>query len=172
MVWTAPRVEPIDEPFAAGERPTLDGFLNRQRASLLLKCAGLTAGQLAERTSPPSNLSLLGLIRHIADVERTWFRIRFAGQHLASLYVRAEQPEAAFQEADAATAERDWTTLIAEQEAARRAVAALPLDTVYVSDRWGRMGLRWAYSHMIGEYAQHNGHADLLRENIDGKTAL
>jgi hypothetical protein len=168
MVWVAPRVERVDEPFAAEERAMLEGFLDWGRASLLRKCEGLTGEQLAVRACPPSDLSLLGLVRHMVNVERNWFRRRFAGQDAALRY----PPDADFGEASGATAAEDWAELIAEQQAACDAVAGLPLDSVYLSDRWGTMTLRWLYSHMIAEYAGHNGHADLLRERIDGATGL
>jgi uncharacterized damage-inducible protein DinB len=168
MVWTAPRVHRVDEPFAGAERPMLEGFLDWGRASLLRKCEGLTGQQLAVRACPPSGLSLLGLVRHMTNVERNWFRCRFGGQDVGLPY----PADTDFTGADGATAEHDWTALIAEQQAARDTAAELALDAVYVSDTWGTMTLRWLYSHMIAEYAGHNGHADLLRERIDGATAL
>lgn len=168
MAWTAPRVHRADEPFAAAERPMLEGFLDWGRASLLRKCEGLTGQQLAIRACPPSSLSLLGLVRHMTNVERNWFRRRFAGQDVAIPY----PADTDFTGADSATAEQDWTALIAEQQAARETAAALALDAAYLSDTWGTMTLRWLYSHMIAEYAGHNGHADLLRERIDGATGL
>ncbi|TVZ05383.1 DUF664 domain-containing protein [Trebonia kvetii] len=168
MAWIAPRVHRVDEPFAGAERPMLEGSLDWGRASLLRKCEGLTGAQLAIRACPPSSLSLLGLIRHMTDVERNWFRRRFGGQDLPALY--GEDTD--FTEANAATAERDWAALLAEQQAARDAAAALALDATYLSETWGAMTLRWCYSHMIAEYAGHNGHADLLRERIDGATRL
>lgn len=172
MPWTAPDYPRRDEPFAGDERATLEGFLDWYRASLLAKCSGLTGAQLTERAAPPSVLSLLGLVRHLTDVERTWFRRRFGGQQIGSVYSRDERPDAAFEELDAALAARDLDRLTVEQDAARRAVAGLPLAAIFVSERWGEMSLRWAYSHMIAEYAGHCGHADLIRERIDGKTRL
>jgi hypothetical protein len=170
MPCTAPDYPRRDEPFVGGERAILEGFLEWHRASLLARCSGLTGQQLAERAVPPSNLSLLGLVRHLTDVERTWFRRRFGGEQIDPVYSRPERPEAAFGEADGGQAARDLERLATEQEAARRAVAGLPLDAIFASERWGEMSLRWAYSHMIAEYAAHCGHADLLRERIDGKT--
>jgi hypothetical protein len=168
MAWIAPRVDRADEPLAAAERPTLEGFLDWNRSSLLRRCEGLSGEQLAIRACPPSDLSLLGLVRHMTNVERNWFRRRFGGQDVETPYpVGAD-----FGAADGATAEQDWTTLIAEQQAARDAAAGLSLDAVYVSEKWGTMTLRWLYSHMIAEYAGHIGHADLLRERIDGATRL
>jgi hypothetical protein len=170
MVWTAPAVVRVDEPFIGDERVVLQGFLDYGRRTLLVKCAGLTGAQLVSRAVPPSTLSLLGLVRHVTDVERTWFRRRFGGADLASVYPRPDRPEAAFEDVEAGRAEQDIACLVAEWEAADRAVEHLPLDHVFVSDRWGEMSLRWAYCHLTGEYDRHNGHADLLRQRIDGVT--
>jgi hypothetical protein len=126
--------------------------------------------QLVVRSCPPSRLSLLGLVRHVTDVERTWLRRRFGGEAVGSVYARPGHPDAAFDGVDAGRAERDLARLVEEWQAARRAVEALPLDHVYVSERWGPMQLRWALHHLTSEYDRHNGHADLLRERIDGRT--
>ncbi|WP_433514884.1 DUF664 domain-containing protein [Nonomuraea sp. CA-143628] len=125
MIWTAPHVARSDEPFVADERAMLEGFLNWHRSTLLHKCAGLTAAQLAEQPLAPSKLSLLGLVRHLADVERTWFRRRFADQSLPSLYSRPDTPDAAFDEADPARAAEDLAALTAEQDAARLEVVVI-----------------------------------------------
>jgi hypothetical protein len=169
MAWTAPQYPRTDEPFVAGERAMLEGFLDWHRASLLIRCSGLTGEELARRSVPPSSLSLLGLVRHLTDVERTYFRRRFGGQQIAGVYCRPDRPDADFDEVDAALAARDLDRLTAEQEAARSAVTGLSLDTIFVNERWGEMSLRWAYSHVIAEYAAHTGQADLIRERIDGK---
>jgi hypothetical protein len=168
MAWTVPPVARVDEPFVGDERAMLDGFLDWHRATLLHKCAGLTGEQLALRAVPPSRLSLLGLVRHAAEVERTWFRRRFCGEDLPPLYSRPDSPDAAFGEIDPAQAEVDIATLRNEWTAVRQALAGTSLDATFVSERWGPMSLRWIYLHMIREYALHNGHADLLRERIDG----
>jgi hypothetical protein len=170
MTWTAPDVARADEPFVASERAMLQGFLDFGRQTLLLKCSGLTGVQLAEKAIPPSTLSLLGLVRHVTDVERTWFRRRFASEAVDNLYQQAGRPEAAFEDVDPDQAEQHIAALVAEWRAADRAVAHLSLDDIFVSDRWGPMSLRWAYSHMNSEYRRHNGHADMLRERIDGST--
>ena len=86
------------------------------------------------------------------------------------MYSRPDRPDAAFEEAEAEGSERDSARLVAEWRAARRAVADLPLEHVFLSNRYGPMQLRWAYCHMTSEYDRHNGHADLLREQIDGRT--
>jgi Protein of unknown function (DUF664) len=106
----------------------------------------------------------------VTDVERMWLWRRFAAEAVEALYSRPDRPDAAFEEAGAEGAERDIACLVAEWQAARRAVAGLPLEHVFVSDRWGPMQLRWAYCHLTSEYDRHNGHADLLRERIDGST--
>src|SRR5713226_2846831 len=103
--WTAPHVTGVDEPIAAGERATLEGFLEWYRATLLWKCAGLSANQLALRPVPPSGLSLLGLVRHMTEVERSWFRRRFGGEQVGYLYCSDEHPDAAFDGAAPAGAE-------------------------------------------------------------------
>ena len=168
MTWTAPRVTRIDEPFLGDERTVLDGVLARQRGTLLHKCAGLTGEQLALRAVPPSNLSLLGLLRHLASVERHWFRLRFRGEPVPRLFSRDGVPGVAFHEVDAARAEADYACLTAEWESGRQAVAGASLDETFVDESRGEVSLRWLFQHMIEEYARHNGHADLLRERIDG----
>jgi len=171
MTWIAPQYSPAaNEPFVGGQRAMLDGFLDWHRASFLMRCSGLTGEQLATRSVPPSKLSLLGLVRHLTDVERNYFLRRWGGQQIDSYYTDPEQPDRAFDDVDPNLAERDLDRLVAEQAAARQAVADLPLDAIFVNPRWGAMSLRWAMTHMIAEYSGHIGHADLIRERIDGKT--
>jgi hypothetical protein len=169
MTWTVPNSEPPDGPLSGADRPILEGFLAWQRAALLSKCAGLTGEQLAERTVPPSNLALLGLIRHMAKVERTWFRQRFGAQQLAPMYDPALGKDADFEDLDPARAADDYDRLVAECRLADEAAAAKSLDDT-ITVREEVMSLRLVYIHMIAEYAQHNGHADLIRERLDGVT--
>ena len=170
MDWIVPEVPRADEPFVGDERAMLDGFLDGQRASLLRTCAGLTGAQLAQRAVPSSALSLLGLIRHVADVERTWVRRRFLRETIPPLYRRPDKHDAAFTEGDPDRAEADIAALIGEWAYCRRALAQASLDATFTSERWGEMSLRWMYLHLIREYALHNGHAELLRERLDGTT--
>jgi uncharacterized damage-inducible protein DinB len=158
--WIAPAVERADPDHVAAERRALEQWLDFHRDTLLTKCAGLTAGQLKRRAVPPSNLSLLGLVRHLADAERGWFRQCAAREDVPDLY---------WTEADNAQADLD--TYRREIVAARKAVAGKGLDDV-VPFRWGGADrdIRWIYLHMIEEYARHNGHADLIRECINGVT--
>jgi uncharacterized damage-inducible protein DinB len=168
MTWLAPTPAPVEGPLAGDERPMLEAYLNWQRTNLFSICAGLSGEQLTMRALPQSSLSLLGLVRHLAKVERIWFRQRAGREALAALHGGAGQP-ADFEETDAARAEADVAALRQEWQLADLAVAGVALtDTFdYDGESWS---LRMVYLHMIGEYARHNGHADLLREHIDGVT--
>jgi uncharacterized damage-inducible protein DinB len=168
--WVAPEPAHTDPPIVAGERAMLDSWLEFHRALLLKKCAGLTAEQLRERSSPPSSLSLLGLVRHMSDVERGWFQQVFAGQDVPDLYYTEADRDADFNQLADADAQRAFEIFAGECAAAREIVAAAPsLDAVAQKPtRRGSTSLRWIMVHMIEEYARHNGHADLIRERIDG----
>ncbi len=169
MTWTAPAPNPVDGPLTGAGRPILEGYLNWQRVTLLHICAGLTGEQLASRPIPASNLSLLGLVRHLAKVERIWFRQRAAGQPVEPMYDPALGKDADFDAGRAAEAADCVEQLQAEWRRADEAVAGMAFgDTFDVSGE--EFSLRMVYVHMIGEYARHNGHADLLRESIDGVT--
>jgi hypothetical protein len=172
MTWTAPEVTDRVDPGPAGpERDQLEAWLDYHRKTLLVKCAGLTAEQLATASVSPSNLTLIGLVRHMAEVERSWFRTRFAAEPVEEIWCTGEQPDADLENADPATAEQDYATFRREVELARGAVKDRSLDETYLNQRRkAPMDLRWIYVHMIEEYARHNGHADLIRERIDGAT--
>jgi uncharacterized damage-inducible protein DinB len=164
-----PRPEP---PPMAGERATLLGFLGWQRATLELKCAGLSAGDLARRAVPPSTMSLLGLVRHMADVERNWFRRFLAGLDEPFRYDMANDGDFEGAVADPETVAEAWRAWREEVEFADRFVAGAPdldLPSIRVDRQGTPRSLRWVLVHLIEEYARHNGHADLLREQIDGR---
>ena len=149
------------------DRPILEAYLGYQRRTLLNICAGLTGQQLASRPLASSNLSLLGLLRHLAWVERTWFRERARGQQLEPMYDPARGMNTDFDDLDPDEAEAAIARWQEECRLADEAAATLAFDHTY--DRDGEpMSLRMIYVHMIAEYARHNGHADLLREAIDG----
>jgi hypothetical protein len=169
--WIVPEVTRVREPFVGDERAMLEGWLEWHRATLLWKCAGLFGEQLARHPVPPSNLSLAGLVRHMAEVERAWFRRRFGREELTFLYCSDESPDADFDEVTPEGAEADFAAFNREVELARAAVAGHSLDESFFHSRYqAEMSLRWIYVHMIEEYARHNGHADLIRECIDGTT--
>lgn len=171
MNWTAPQIMRGDPPPAGDERTLLDTWLDYHRQTLLLKCADLSPDQLKLRSIEPSSLSLLGLVRHMAEVERSWFRRRFAGESVGYLYRSEDRPDADFDGVGSADAATDFATFTREVELARAAATGRSLDaTFFHSHRQVEMNLRWVYLHMIEEYARHNGHADLLRERIDGVT--
>ncbi len=152
----------------------LVGFLQGQRATLQLKCTGLD-GQLSRRAVEPSTLSLLGLIRHLADVERRWFRQVLAGQDAAPLFSSSAAPDGDFDGAvsDPAVIAAAWEAWRSEVEFADRFVTEAPDLDIEGHDAWrGTVSLRWVVIHMVEEYARHNGHADLLRERIDGAIGL
>ena len=169
MTWTAPQVSLPDFPLTGDERPVAEGFLAWQRALLRHKCAGLTGDQLAEAAVPPSNLTLLGLIRHMAKVERKWFRELIAAQDLEPMYDQSLGDDADFEDLDPARAQADYERLVEECRLADDALAAATYDET-ITARAGVMSVFAVVLHMIEEYAQHNGHADLLRERIDGTT--
>jgi uncharacterized damage-inducible protein DinB len=170
--WTAPSVQRAQPGLVLGERQALEAWLDFHRDTLLLKCAGLTAGQLKERAVPPSRLSLLGLVRHMTEVERWWFRMHAADTDMSFPY----DPDATgqdFEALDDADAAANIEAFRQEIEHARAAVAGKQLDDVVASQGHHRertRDIRWIYLHMIEEYARHNGHADLIRERIDGLT--
>ena len=147
----------------------LDAWLDFHRETLQWKCSGLTSDQLRRRAVEPSNLSLLGLVRHMSEVERIWFRRRVAGEELPYLYRTETDADAAFENVDAADAAHDLAIYQREVELARAAARTRQLDDTFINPRRDApMQIRWVYVHMIEEYARHNGHADLLRERIDG----
>jgi uncharacterized damage-inducible protein DinB len=169
MHWTAPTPAPVDGPLTGTDRPILEGFLDWERATLLNICAGLSGEQLAVRPLVSSNLSLLGLVRHLAKVERIWFRQRAAGESVEPMYEPSRGKDCDFDDLDAAAAEADFGRLCDEWLAADAAVVGMGFDDTF--DVGGEpFSLRMTYVHMIGEYSRHNGHADLLRESIDGVT--
>jgi len=171
MTWTAPEVNRRDMPAAVGEREMLEGWLDFHRDTLLMKCSGLTAEQLRTRSVPPSSMSLLGLVRHMAEVERWWFRRRFAGADVAGLFWTRDNPDGDFDDVDTADAAADLAAFVTEVDAARRVASGRGLDETFRDPyRDSELSLRWVYCHMVEEYARHNGHADLLRERIDGVT--
>ena len=166
-------VERQEPSTTAGEREMLDGWLEYHRRTLESKCEGLTAEQLKMRSCPPSTLSLLGLVRHMVEVERGWFRRILAGEDVDGVYFTDDRPNDDFDNTDSHTPEEVFAKWRAECDYSDDVAKGISLDAVG-KKKHGRTGeefnLRWIMTHMIEEYARHNGHADLLREAIDGTT--
>jgi uncharacterized damage-inducible protein DinB len=162
-----------DPPVIAGEREMLRVFLDYHRATLALKCDGLSDVDLRRRSMPPSGLSLLGLVRHMADVERTWFRRVINGEDIPLVWSDEGDFQVAY-DASGATRAEAFGAWEAEVEHSRRIEAAAEsLDVTGYQARWGEnVSLRLVMLHMIHEYARHNGHADFLREGIDGTVGV
>ena len=168
-VWTAPAVERPGGSLVAPETEMLPDLLAWHRSTLLAKCSGLTATQLAERPVSPSGLSLLGLLRHLRKVERVWLRQRVAAEDVEPLHGFGGGKDLDFDDIDPATAREDYEALLAEWRECDRVVAGRDLDDVLEAGG-DPFSLRIVYLHLIGEYARHNGHADLVRERLDGVT--
>ena len=171
-------VDPEDDPrrtqaASVGERAVLLEYLRHYRMTFELKCDGLDAEQMARRSVEPSTLSLLGLLRHLAKVEQIWFRITMEGNDIPRLYVSPDDPDGDFDGAvadDAVVAEawEAWRREVAHAEAFVERTESL--DTVSTHPARDPITLRELLVHLIEEYARHCGHADLLRERIDGRT--
>jgi hypothetical protein len=160
----------FDVPAAASERDLLEVFLEFQRSALERKCAGTTEAEFCSRPLPTSpGMSLAGLVRHLATVERWYFRAVVAGDFPGSLY--DHESDEAFAGAGSSSHAEAFGVWHREVDAARDIAAGVGLDTVVVHPATGHgYPVRWVLLHMIDEYARHLGHADLLREAIDGAT--
>jgi len=160
----------VGPPLRGDERETLRAFLDYHRATLAMKCDGLSDEQLRERSSPPSTLSLLGLVRHMAEVERTWFRRVMNAEQVGMVWSEEENDFQRAYDATGSTRAEAFNAWAAEVEISRRVEReAASLDVTAHQARWGEdVSLRLVMVHMIQEYARHNGHADFLREAVDG----
>ncbi|MEV4313422.1 DinB family protein [Actinocrispum sp. NPDC049592] len=160
------------------ERSTLAESLRCLRLTLELKCAGLDAEGMARRAVEPSTMSLLGLVRHLAEIERATFRVLMAGEDAPKLFCSAADRDGDFNGAvaDPEVVAQAWEAWRVEVEFATRFVAEAPSLDITAEDPLnqhgsggGAMSLREALIGMIEEYARHMGHVDLLRERIDGR---
>ena len=172
-LWVDPEDDPREGgPRLADERTTLVEYLRFQRLTLELKCEGLDAEQLARRSVEPSTMSLLGLVRHLAEVERAWFRRRMAGLDAPHLFSSTPGEDGDWNGAvadDAVVAEA-WERWRDECAFTDRFVRDAPDLEITASNSEEPISLREVLVHMVEEYARHNGHADLIRERIDGRT--
>lgn len=171
-MFVPPEEDPRSQAPTVGERATLLSFLQAYRQTLELKCAGLDAAALASRSVPPSDLSLLGLVRHLADVERYWFRQVLAGEDAPAIFRTEDDRDAAFEGAlaDPSAVSEAWAAWRTEVAFAEQFVDGAP-DLEVSGTRWDdeEISFREVLVHMIEEYARHCGHADFLRERIDGR---
>ena len=170
-------VDPEDDPretgtTATGEKAVVLGYLDHYRKTLELKCSGLDAEQMARRSVPPSTLSLLGLVRHLAKVEHSWFRrVLSENPELPRLFSSDDDRDHDFNGAvaDPAVVAEAWDVWNREVAHAREIVVGLDLGD-WVMHHGEQTEVRDVLVHMVEEYARHLGHADLLRECIDGRT--
>jgi uncharacterized damage-inducible protein DinB len=165
-------IERSEPSTAAPEREMLDGWLDYHRATLEMKCDGLRPEQLRQRAVSPSSLSLLGLVRHMAEVERHWFRNIFREEDAPPLFFTEADPDGDFNDLESVEPDEALATWHRECGYAREVSAAASLDDLgkHKSRIGEEFSMRWILTHMIEEYARHNGHADLIREAIDGTT--
>lgn len=163
-----PTIDRPEPPLEADERTMLVAWLEYHRVTLEQKCDGLTDDQLRTRSVAPSNLSLLGLVRHMAEVELNWFRFWLGGQEPHPRY----DDETDFDDVDTADVAEAFDYWRSECAHARHVLTTFEsLDDVGADQHPGSgFSVRWVLVHMVEEYARHNGHADLLREAIDGAT--
>ena len=163
MTWTAPAISRDDFPLDLPERAALEAFITFHRQTLLWKCQGLTGEQLAARPIPSTGISLLGIVRHMAEVERHWWRNRVAGEPVPPLF----EDDAEWGPLDPSTAPDDYQQLLDEWLAVDAVAPRYSLDHTFArrDETWS---VRTLYLHLIEEWARHNGHADLIRVAIDG----
>jgi hypothetical protein len=155
----------VDPPRIGDDRTMLESWLEYWRASLLHKCAGLSGHQLVERSCPPSPMSLIGLVRHMVEMERGYV-FRLADRDTPLLYCTDASPDGDFDDVSADAVEADLATFREHCDRSREIIAVLSLDDQFGRDQ--KYSVRWVLHYMIKEYARHLGHADLLRERVDG----
>lgn len=160
---------PKDELAESDERTTLLGFLQHQRKFLEFKVRGVSEAAAREATCPPSDLTLLGLVCHLTDVERGWSQRGLAGRSTSAIYSSRDDPDADFHPSSDVTIDSALERLWSEVGEAEAIYAEMDLDDVGPRERPVRYSLRWVLVHLIEEYARHLGHADLIREAIDGQ---
>ena len=166
-------VERTEPPLNGGERQTMRDFLDYHRQTLAMKCDGLSDDELRRPSMPPSTLCLLGLVRHMAEVERQWFRRVINAEDIPLVWSADGDFQVAY-DVSSATRSEAFAAWQAEVEQSRRIErAAASLDVTGYAKSWGEdVSLRLVMLHLMHEYARHNGHADLLREGIDGTVGV
>ncbi|MFD6416261.1 DinB family protein [Streptomyces sp. NPDC060194] len=159
-----------DPSLPVDERTMLDSWLDHHRATLAAKCSGLDDEQLRRAAVAPSGLTLLGLLRHLAEVERWWYAIVLAGEPDVSVWLTDDDQDRDFHVTEHDTGAEAFAVWETEVARSREIAARYSLDDVSVGTRQTgeHVTFRWIHTHMLEEYARHNGHADLLREAVDG----
>ena len=169
-----PSVPREDPDLQTGELALLGQYLDYHRATLAGKCARLSEADLKRRAVPPSNLTLLGLVRHLTEVEYGWFCEWLDGQPEHSVYFTVDDPNGDFDNLDSHAVADVWAAYSAQVAESRRILGTFTDGGELARGLPSRSGrprnVRWILVHMVEEYARHNGHADLLRESIDGET--
>lgn len=165
MTWTAPPIVRDGFPLDLPEREALEAFVRYHRQTFLWKCQGLDGQQLASRPIPTTGITLLGILRHMAEVERFWWRHMVASEDVSSLH----EDDAEWGPLDPASAQGDYEQLVHECQTVDLVAVRYGLDDTFTlrDEVWS---IRTLYLHLIEEWARHNGHADLIREAIDGAT--
>jgi len=167
-----PVVEAVNRPLPlhlGTEAEILWRMVDFHRATLLMKCEGLDEAALARRAVPPSSLSLLGLVRHSTEVEQYWFERVFLGLDVRAPYSSRENQDGDFDDLDSESAAEAVARFLAQCAVSREVAQTHQLEDLSVLEREdGRVSLRYIGVHLVDEYARHCGHADLLREVIDG----
>jgi hypothetical protein len=165
-------IERTEPDFRNDERTMLRDWLDYHRVTLAVKCDGCTDAQLRMRSVEPSSMSLLGLVRHMGEVERNWFRRVMGGEDAPPRTYDGRNPDGDFDDVDDADVADDfafWRSECANSRTIEQSFASLD-DCGHHKRTDSDVSLRWVMVHMIEEYARHNGHADLIRERIDGAT--
>ena len=169
-----PGIPRQDPDLQAGDLAVLAQYLDYHRATLAMKCARLGDADLKRRAVPTSSLSLLGLVRHLTEVEYWWFCVWLDGQPDHAFYYTDEDPDGDFHNVDSHPVAEVWSTYSARVEESRRILGTYSNGDEPARGRPSESSkprnVRWVVAHMVEEYARHNGHADLLREAIDGET--
>ena len=163
-----PAVTRPEPPFVGDDRTMLPVWLDYQRATLLWKCELLEGDALVRRSVPPSPISLLGIVRHMSFVEWHWFERVFAATGTPQPFSTDEDEDVDWNDLDPARAMEDIERFERQCDVSRRIIAETPSMDQLAANARDDVSLRWIMVHMIEEYARHNGHADLMRELIDG----
>ena len=174
MMTADPSIPRADPDLETGELTLLGQYLDYHRATLAMKCARLSEADLKRPAIPTSSLTLLGLVRHLTEVEYWWFCEWLDGQAEHAFYFTADDPDGDFHNVDSHPVADVWTTYSAQVAESRRILSTFSDGSELARGRPNPSrpprNVRWILAHMIEEYARHNGHADLLREAIDGET--